>query len=205
MPPEEDVSAEPASPAPDPDPELELELELGVVLVVEPEIELEPEVDESPAHDELVAESELTAGVVDGGVVDVLGSELVVSVVEPVVVVVVGVSLLCIGVVVVDGVEVAGAVLSELVAGQPVVPLAPVVVVAGIVEPASTVGSVWVWVRPAGGFGVVLVFGPAFVVATPPCLVGVLAVDLCVVDEALSAAGLCGWVTTAAWCWMRAW
>ena len=54
-----------------------------------------------------------------------VGSELVVSVVEPLVVVVVVVSVLWVELVVDDGVVLAGAVLSELVAGQPVVPVVP--------------------------------------------------------------------------------
>ncbi len=81
-------------------------------------------------------------------------------------------------------------VLAELVAGHVGVPV-PVVVVAGaVVDPFSTVESVWVWVRPAGAVGVVF----ALVVAPLPCLpptsglCGVMAV-------ALTGAGLCGCLT----------
>jgi len=84
---------------------------------------------------------------------------------------------------------VAGAMLSELVAGQSVVPAVPEA--AGVVVD-STVESVWVWVRPGGAVGVAF----ALVVAGPPCLVAGLTSGLCgVVPVALAAAGLCGCLT----------
>jgi hypothetical protein len=195
------VSAEPASPAPEPAPEPELEL----VVVVEPEpveveveVEVVPEPDESPAHEEPV--SGVVAGVVDEGLVVVVGSDDVEGVVEPLVDVVVSVLW-------VEVVEVVGVVLSELLAGHPAVPVDPVVVVAGVVAAASTVGSVWVWVRPAGGAGVVLAFVPVLVAASPPaCLaVGLVAVLCELVVAALSVAGLWRCVTAGRGGAMLAW
>ena len=81
----------------------------------------------------------------------------------------------------------AGVPLAELV-GHGVVPIVPVVVVAGAVgDPLSTVESVWVWVRPAGAAGVVFALVVAVVWCLPPTsgLCGVMAV-------ALVGAGLCG-------------
>jgi len=80
----------------------------------------------------------------------------------------------------------AGVLLSGLVAGQGVVPVVPGVVV----DPLSTVESVWVWVRPAGTAGVVFAFVVAGVPCSPPT------VGLCwVVAVALVGAGLCGCLT----------
>jgi hypothetical protein len=73
-----------------------------------------------------------------------------------------------------------------LLAGQVVVPVVPA---AGVVEPTSTVESVWVCVRPASTVGVVLVF-ESFVAAAAPFLVVVLAACLCAADAAFFAAGL---------------
>ena len=156
-------------------------------LLDEAELE-EPVVDGSAVQDDPDPASVLTPGVVVVGVdVDVV-SVLVVVVVEVV-------SVLW-PEVVDDGVVLAGAVVPELVseleAGQPVVavPVAGVVVVAaGVVEPASTVESVWVLVRPASTVGAVLVF-VTLVAAVAPCLVVVLAACLCVVAAAFFAAGL---------------
>lgn len=146
-------------------------------------------VDGSAEHDE----SGTAAGVVVVGlVVVVVGSELVeVVVVEPVVVV----SALWVGVVV-GGVVLADVVVSELLAGQPVLALLGVVVAAGVVDPASTVESVCVWVRPGGSAGVVLAFVTALVVAVA-CLGAVLTAGLtaglcAVVATGFFGAGLCG-------------
>jgi hypothetical protein len=77
-------------------------------------------------------------------------------------------------------------VLSELVAGQDVVPVVGVVV--AVVDPLSTVESVWVCVLPGGTTGVALVFVPALVVSVA-CLATVLAAGLCaVVASALALA-----------------
>jgi len=152
------------------------------VLVAEGDVVV---VDGSAEHDE----SGTAAGVVVVGlVVVVVGSELVeVVVVEPVVVV----SVLWVDAVV-DGVVLADVVVSELVAGQPVLALLGVVVAAGVVDPASTVESVCVWVRPGGSTGVVLAFVPALVVAVS-CLAAVLIAGLCaVVATGFFGAGLCG-------------
>jgi hypothetical protein len=88
-------------------------------------------------------------------------------------------------------VVVVGVVVVVPVAGQVVVPVAAgVVVVAGVVEPASTVESVWVCVRPASTVAVVFGFA-SFVAVVVPFLANVLAACLCVVDAAaFFAAGL---------------
>jgi hypothetical protein len=129
-------------------------------------------------------------------VVVVVGSELVEvvdGVVEPVVVESeVGDE------VAVEVVEVAGASFAELVAGHPVVPVVPAVVVAGV-EPASTVESVWVWVRPVGTFGAVFV--PVFKAVVPVCLASVFGCDLlCWAAVFAFFACLCGCVTAAVRC-----
>jgi hypothetical protein len=88
-------------------------------------------------------------------------------------------------------VVVVGVVVVVPVAGHVVVPVAAVVVVvAGVVEPASTVESVWVCVRPART--VAVVFGFASLVAVVvPFLAVVLAGCLWIVDAAVFfAAGL---------------
>jgi hypothetical protein len=172
------VRAEPAEPVP------ELESEPDVELV-------EPVVDESPAHDEPDPASVLVPGVVSVGVVVVLvvvvGSVLVVVVVVDVEVV----SVLSSGDE--DGVvELAGVVAVLLVAGHVVVVAAgvPVVVAAGVLEPASTVESVWVWVRPASTVGVGLVFESLVATAVPFLAVVLVACGLCVVAAAFFATGL---------------
>ena len=127
------MRAEPAEPVP--------------ALESEPEVELvELVVDESPAHEEPEPASVLVpAGVVLVGVVLVVvvvpGSALVDVVVDVVVVVVDVVVSVVSEVVAVLGDD---AVVVGLLAGQVVVPAVPVVVAAGVVEPASTVESVWV-------------------------------------------------------------
>ena len=154
--------------------------------------ELEDPVDgEPPAQADPDPASVLPPGAV--GSVEVV-VEVVVVVVVDVVSVLVGVVVDVVSVlspvVVEDGVVLVGAVVSELVAGQPVVavPVAGAVAAAGVVEPASTVESVWVWVRPASTIGVVLVFVESFVATVVPFLAVVLAVCLCAV--AFFAAGL---------------
>lgn len=82
-------------------------------------------------------------------------------------------------------------VLSELVAGQDVVPVVGVVV--AVVDPLSTVESVWVCVRPGGTTGVVLVFVPALVVSVT-CLATVLPAGLCAVVA----------LALALWAWLTA-
>lgn len=192
MPPE--VSADPALAEPE---EAGLE-EAGV------------DVEESGAHEE----SGLGAGLVvvsvaaaEGwvAVVVVPGSELVESGVELVESVVVSVLEGDWDVVVDCGaIALAGVLLVvlEVVAGQPVVAAGVVVCV---VEPASTVASVCVWVRPGGALGAVLVGSfvvASFVVAVPVCLASGLTGALCAAALAFVAAGLCGW-TTAVWCSVR--
>jgi hypothetical protein len=85
-------------------------------------------------------------------------------------------------------------VLSELVAGQGVVPVGPVVgVTAAVVDPFSTVESVWVCDRPGSTAGVVLAFVPPLVTSVP-CLATDLAAGLCAevaVAVALAGASLC--------------
>ena len=82
--------------------------------------------------------------------------------------------------------------LSELVAGQGVVPVVGVVV--AVVDPLSTVESVWVCVRPVGTTGVVLAFVPALVVSVA-CLATVLPAGLCAAMAlALARAALWAWL-----------
>lgn len=146
--------------------------------------------------------------VVEGSVsVDVVvpGSELVESGVELVVVVVESVVVSVLGgdwdVVVDCGAAPAGVLLVvlEVVPGQPV---AAVGVVVCVLEPASTVASVCVWVRPGGALGAVFV--ASFVVGVPVCLASGLTGALCVAALAFVVTGLCGW-TAAAWRWVRVW
>ncbi len=193
------ASAEAPAPAPNADPAVDADPELGaepsadpalVLVVVVVVLVLVPAVGsvlvEPPAHEASCPTSALVPGVVVTGLVVVLGAVLVESVDE----VVVPVSALSV-VVVEAGVVLAGMLLSELAAGQGVVPVVPVVVVAGVVaDPFSTVESVWVWVRPVGAIGVVF----ALVVAGLPCLPR--ASGLCgVVAVALAGAALCGCLT----------
>lgn len=102
--------------------------------------------------------------------------------------------------VVVEDVEVVDGSLAEPLAGQPVV--VPLVVVPGVVEPASTVGSVWVWVRPGGTFGAVFV--PIFTAPVPACLASGLTCGLCWAVALALVAALCRWVTAATWS-IRVW
>jgi hypothetical protein len=197
-PPDEGVSAEPASPEPEPEPVLEP--------VLAPVAAPEPETVESPAHEESVPEPALPVGVVVAGlvVVVVAGSELGETVVVAVVVAAVPGSELLSGMVVVEElVEAAGVRLLVSVAGQPVVPVAPVVsvapvvgVAAGLVDPGSTVESVCVWVRPGGGAGVVpafvFAFVPALTASSAGCLGVSLAGGLCA-TVAVTLAGAGGW------------
>lgn len=85
------------------------------------------------------------------------------------------------GVVVVVGV-VAGAL--EVVSVHPALPAAPTV---GVVDCASTVASVWVWVRPGGTLALAL--ASVLPVVAIGCLAGVLATVLWTV-AALGLAGL---------------
>ena len=80
--------------------------------------------------------------------------------------------------------------LSELVAGQDVVPVG---VDVAVVDPLSTVESVWVCVRPEGTTGVVLAFVPALVVSVA-CLATVLLAGLC----GVAALALALWAWSAA-------
>ena len=187
------MSADPAADAPEPaldDPEVEVPDDEVVV------------VDESPEHDEAGPVSGLAAGVVVAGlVVVVVGSVLVELVVELVVVVsVLWAGVVVVVVVVAGGVAVDGVVLSELVAGQPVLRLLGVVVAAGVVDPGSTVESVWVWVRPGGsGAGVILAFVTGLIVA-----VSFLATVLTVLTAGLCAVGAGAFFTAGLWATMMA-
>ena len=91
-------------------------------------------------------------------------------------------------VVVVDG---ASVVLVEF--GSVVAPAVPAAATLGVVDWPSTVGSVWVWVRPGRGVG--LVFG--LVAAPAVCLAVVLSAGfLAVVAAFLAGAALCGCLTS---------
>ena len=201
-PPDEDVVR--AVPAETAD-ELVLELESVVVLVVvvvaEPvvvpvvEPVLVPVPVESAAHDESVPDAAAVDGVV---AVAVLPVSVLVDVVVVVVVSALGAVAAVIGVVP-AAVPVAGQAVLVLVPGLPGV----------VVEPASTVESVWLWVRPATTVGAGLAFVAfsafvvlvAFVSTIVPCLAVVLADCFwAAVVAVLAAAGLCRWVT-AAGCW----
>jgi hypothetical protein len=151
--------------------------------------------EESPAHeeDELPADvvSALGAGVGAGVLVVVVvpvvvGSELGEVVVVVVVSPVVEVSGLCESVVVAGAVVVAG-VVEVVVSLQPALPAAATV---GVVDCASTVASVCVWVRPGGTTGL----GFVLPVLATICLAGGLVTVLC----AVVAAGLAGLAALAA-------
>jgi hypothetical protein len=173
---------------------------------------LEP-LEESPAHEEdklpvdvvsaLGAGGGVGAGVLVVVVVPVVvGSELGDGVVVVVVSPVVDVSGLCESVVVVGAGVVVGVVV-VVVSLQPALPAAATV---GVVDCASTVASVCVWVRPGGTTGL----GFVLPVLATICLAGGLVTVLCAVVAAglvglvglAALAGLAVWagLTTAVWC-----
>jgi hypothetical protein len=125
--------------------------------------------------------SVLCAGVVDVGsvVVVLLGSELGGA----------GVVLVVVG-------DVLAGVVVVLVV--PVVPELPAAATLGVADWASTVASVWVWVRPGGTLALALAFASVLPVVGLVCL----GIGLATGWAALGFAGLALWgcFTTTGWC-----
>lgn len=93
-----------------------------------------------------------------------------------------------------DGVVDVVAGVLEVVSVQPAVPAAPTV---GVVDWASTVESVWVWVRPGGTVGLAFAFCLAFAAAVPVLALGsgLFKVLWAVLATFLAGAALCGLTT----------
>jgi hypothetical protein len=108
------------------------------------------------------------------------------------------------GAVVVTGVVDVVVVAAGVVEGVSVQPAAPAAPIVGVVDSASTVASVWVWVRPGGGFGVVVAFVLVFALVVAVGFAGG-AVLWAVVALASTAAGLCAFFLTTTWRWITGW